>query len=81
MNITHVTKQKGAALLSRICAILEPLCLWVGSKPTGDVPAEVKHKRYTFAELMEGVTPEKAQALNAATAWALEGTVVGEELA
>lgn len=75
--------------MSKICQMLETFSLWVGSKPTWDaeggscivsVPAKAKRKRYTFAELMEGVTPERIQALNAEIAWALEGMVVGKEL-
>lgn len=89
MNIFNVIKSRKASFLSSICAILEPLSLWVGSKPTCDIgnrslmvssPAQAKHKRYTFSELMVGVTPEKIEALNAATAWALEGPAMGEEL-
>ena len=37
-------------------------------------------KRYTLAELLQGVTPEVMIALNEDTAWAREGEAVGREL-
>lgn len=77
MNIVTIIKRKGAALVSGLSAVLE-------SRPAGGVVSvrpRVRHKRYTFAELMQGATPESVQALNAKTAWALDGGAVGGELA
>lgn len=88
MNILTIMKQKGAALLSKICAILEPLCFSVGSKPichaeddlcAASVCSKGNRRRYSSAQLMEGMTPENTKALNAEVAWALEGAAVGEE--
>lgn len=76
MNIVTIVKRKGAALVSGL--------FWVGCRSGGGVISvrpRVRHKRYTLAELMQGATPESVQALNAETAWALEGGSVGGELA
>lgn len=66
--------------MSKICQMLETFFPESGSCFVS-VPDKAERSRYTFADLMEGVTPESIQALNAEIAWALEGVAVGEELA
>ncbi|MEI6806696.1 MAG: hypothetical protein WCK49_09365 [Myxococcaceae bacterium] len=73
----------------KIVNVIKQFYLWVGPKPACDadgslsevaVCSKTKRKRYSFAELMEGATLESIEALNAETAWSLEGTAIGREL-
>jgi antitoxin ChpS len=41
----------------------------------------VGKRRYSLSELLQGVTPKRMAELNAETAWAREGDVVGNEIA
>lgn len=72
---------KTVAVIKQIFKMLEPFCVWVGSRPVYDVVhSKTKNRRYTFVELMRGVTPESIEVLNAEIAWSLEGAAMGREL-
>ena len=83
-------RQQGGAVIMTIPADLVKLlniksgdCLTVDVVPGGFVtrPAVMAApRRYTLAELLNGVDKKAAAALNAETAWAREGSPVGREL-
>ena len=83
-------KQGGAAIVTIPPSVLKSLDLKIGVELQMDVrdgalvmvPAKpAKRKRYTLAQLLEGVTPKTVKALNEGTAWSREGDAVGRELA
>ena len=84
-----IIKRWGVAVVATLLEILELLSLWIGSKPTCDIEnsslsqhwsSEIQRKRYSLAEVLEGVTEENMKAVDHATTWARQGTPVGEEL-
>ena len=90
MITVNIRKQGGAAIMTIPSDVLKMLNVEVGATLELDVTNgaftarpthQVVRKRYTLAELLNGVTPEDMAALNADTAWAREGGPVGRELA
>jgi len=85
----NVRKQGGAAIITIPSDVLKLLGIKVGSALELNVdngkliarPTQIKNrKRYTLAELLQGVTPAKMKKLNDETKWAREGDSVGREL-
>ena len=83
-------KQGGAAIVTIPPSVLKSLNLKIGTElqiavHDGSlvmVPAKpTRTKRYTLAQLLEGVTPKTIKALNDETAWSRDGDAVGRELA
>ncbi len=90
MITVNIRKQGGAAIMTIPSDVLKMLNVEVGATLELDVTNgaftarpthQVVRKRYTLAELLNGVTPEDMAALYADTAWAREGGPVGRELA
>ena len=87
MTTVNVRKQGGAAVVTIPANLMKMLHIEVGSTLVLDVadgvltarPASGK-RRYSLAELLQGVTPEKIARLNAETAWFREGEPVGREI-
>ena len=83
-------KQGGAAIVTIPPSVLKSLDLKIGVELQMDVrdgalvmipTIPSKRKRYTLAQLLEGVTPKAVKALNDDTAWSREGEQRGRELA
>ena len=90
MITVNIRKQGGAAIMTIPADVLKILEVQVGSTLEIEVadgaftarPAQQQtRKHYTLAELLQGVTPEVNETLNAETTWAREGGPVGRELA
>lgn len=90
MITVNIRKQGGAAIMTIPADVLKILNAEVGSVLEIEVKngaftarpiSQQTRKRYTLAELMQGITPESMEALNAETVWAREGGPVGRELA
>ena len=83
-----IIKRWGVAVVATLLEILKLLSLWIGSKPAGDIDSslsphrnsKIQRKRFSLAEILEGVTQENIKALEHETTWALQATPVGEEL-
>lgn len=89
MITVNIRKQGGAAIMTIPSDVLKMLNVEVGATLELDVingaftarpTRQVTRKRYTLAELLQGVTPADMAALNADTAWAREGGPVGREV-
>lgn len=89
MITVNIRKQGGAAIMTIPADVLKILDVEVGATLQIEVtngaftarPArQAIRKRYTLPELLRGVTPEEAAALNADTAWAREGESAGREI-
>lgn len=85
----NIRKQGGASVITIPPDVLRTLHIGVGATLSiefieGAVTLRPvtrnNRKRYTLAELMEGVTPEIMDELNADLAWSLEIEPVGREL-
>ncbi|MEO8204190.1 MAG: AbrB/MazE/SpoVT family DNA-binding domain-containing protein [Betaproteobacteria bacterium] len=92
MITVSVRKQGGAAIMTIPSEVLKMLNVSVGGELQLQVvdgaftarPAARKskpRKRYTLAELLQNVTPEKMTRLAAETEWARAGKPRGRELA
>lgn len=91
MILTKARQQGGAVIMTIPSDLLklkgikagDPLAIDV--TPDGfivqKVEAALRRKRYTLAELLEGVDKESLEALNAQIASAMAGATVGRELA
>lgn len=89
MITVHVRKQGGAAVITIPASVLKQLNIGVGAEMELKIsqkkmvvrPIETPtRKRYALVELLVGVTPQKAKALNRQTQWAREGKLVGREI-
>jgi len=89
MLTVNIRKQGGASVITIPPDVLRTLHIGVGATLSiefveGAVTLRPvtsnSRKRYTLAELLQGVTPEVMTALNEDTAWAREGEAVGREL-
>jgi len=89
MLTVNIRKQGGASVITIPPDVLRKLHIGVGATLSiefveGAVTLRPvtrnSRKRYTLAELLQGVTPEVMTALNEDTAWAREGEAVGREL-
>jgi antitoxin ChpS len=89
MKTVSIRKQGGAAIMTIPPDILKSLHAEVGSILMLDVQdgtfiakpvSPVIRKRFKLSELLENVTPQAMQQLNAETEWAREGSPVGQEL-
>ncbi len=89
MHTVNIRKQGGAAVITLPPDVLRTLHIGVGATLSiefdeGAVTLRPiinkTRKRYTLTELLQGVTPEVMDALNADTAWAREGKPDGREL-
>ena len=88
MITVNIRKQGGAAIMTIPADVLKILNIDVGTELELDVtakefiarPVELKHRRYTLAELLHGTTPKTIKALNKKTKWARDGKSVGREL-
>jgi antitoxin ChpS len=89
MLTVNIRKQGGASVITIPPDVLRTLHIGVGATLSiefveGAVTLRPvtrnNRKRYTLAELLQGVTPEVMAALNEDTAWAREGEAVGREL-
>ena len=90
MLTMSLRKQGGAAIVTIPPSVLKSLDLKIGTELQMAVrdgalviiPAKpTRAKRYTLAQLLEGVTPKTIKALNDETAWSQDGDAVGRELA
>jgi antitoxin ChpS len=88
MSTVAIRRQGGAAIVTIPAEIMRRLDLSVGGvlslevEGTGFVARPAKRsrlKRYTLAELLEGVTAEDMEAIHANVAEALDGPSVGRE--
>lgn len=85
-------RQQGGAVIMTIPAdLLKLLNIKAGDQLDLDVVpggggfvahviSDAKKRRYTLAELLEGVDEKSMKSLNAQTAWAREGDPIGREL-
>jgi antitoxin ChpS len=89
MSTVAIRRQGGAAIVTIPAEIMRRLDLSVGGvlslevEGTGFVARPAKRsrlKRYTLAELLEGVTAEDAAAVNAELAEYMDAPPVGREL-
>lgn len=88
MLSANIRKQGGAAIMTIPAEVLKAFNLDIGSKVTLDIagtdliirPAHPEKKRYTLAELLNGVTAENMKDILTETEWAREGHPVGREL-
>lgn len=89
MLTVNIRKQGGASVITIPPDVLRTLHIGVGAMLSiefveGAVTLRPvtrnSRKRYTLAELLQGVTPEVMTALKEDTAWAREGEAVGREL-
>lgn len=85
----QVRKQGGAAVVTIPSDLLKQLEVQVGATLEMDVldgmlrarPTKGRRlRRYSLADLLEGMTPEHAAQLKEETAWAREGAPIGREL-
>ncbi|PWB53746.1 MAG: AbrB family transcriptional regulator [Nitrosomonadales bacterium] len=88
MISVNVRKQGGAAVVTVPAEVLRQLHIGVGSQLDLEVVGGVltarpatKKRRYSLAELLQGVTQDNMDQLNAETAWAREGAPEGREIA
>ena len=89
MLTVNIRKQGGASVITIPPDVLRTLHVGVGATLSIEFIEDAvtlrpvnrnNRKRYTLAELMEGVTPEIMDELNADLAWSLEIKPVGREL-
>jgi len=89
MLTVNIRKQGGASVITIPPDVLRTLHVGVGATLSIEFIEDAvtlrpvnrnNRKRYTLAELMEGVTPEIMDELNADLAWSLEIEPVGREL-
>ena len=89
MSHCPIIKRRMVAIVTTLLEIFERFSWWIGSKPACGIEdsslsqhksSKIERQRYSLAEVLEGVTEGNMQALNHATAWAHQGTPVGEEL-
>ncbi len=88
MISVNVRKQGGAAVVTVPAEVLRQLHIGVGSQLNLEVSGGVltvrpatKKRRYTLAQLLQGVTKNNMAQLNTETAWAIEGEPTGREIA
>jgi len=53
----------------------------IRAQPVKKNNSNVRHRRYSLNELLEGCTAKNIQTLNNAVSWALAGICVGREIA
>lgn len=88
MKTVQIRKQGGAAVMTLPADILKMLHLQVGSVLNLEVrdnaltvtAAGRARRRYSLAELLDGIPPEETSEMNAATEWFRAGEPVGREL-
>lgn len=88
-NVVQIRKQGGAAIITLPSVVLKDLNSGIGDKlelavAGGVLTAKIAHKRerkrYTLAELLEGVTPELAEEMHKeAQSW-LDAPSFGREI-
>ena len=90
MPLTQIRQQGGTAVVTVPSSVLKTLNLKIGEVVSMEVcdgelvmtPAKrARRRRYTAAELLQGITPNSANAMIDHTAWARAGKAVGRELA
>lgn len=88
MITLKVRKQGGAAVITLPSDVLKLLNIEVGDTLTLDVsgkkiiirPVDKSEKRYSLAELLEGVTADDMKAVAKETEWFRKGKSVGREI-
>ncbi|HLB42105.1 MAG TPA: AbrB/MazE/SpoVT family DNA-binding domain-containing protein [Gammaproteobacteria bacterium] len=88
MITLNIRKQGGAAVITIPSDILKLLNIEVGDTLTLDVsgkklvirPIKEFPKRYSLAELLQGITTKDIKAINEETEWFRDGETVGREI-
>ena len=88
MITLNIRKQGGAAVITIPSDVLKLLNMEVGDMLTLDVsgkkliirPIKKAPKRYSLAELLQGITTKDIKAINEETEWFRDGETVGREI-
>lgn len=88
MLSVNIRKQGGAAIMTIPSEVLKAFDLHIGSQVMLDIAgndlimrlARPQKKRFTLAELLNGITTKTITDMRTETKWAREGDAVGREL-